>query len=676
MNYSLPSDETKIQEQITSQSFDENFTPTTVTGKLSTKVLDQLTEECFQQRHYMQEKSHLLFTLKQNYLKKLEIYKNQKHSNQSKRQDYYQSIVSLALKDTELKYQRQYLLNQEIDWNNIFTEQLSNINDTRQTLQDILLNYRQLRQQISQFQHLFQFTTEDTRIHTLNSIVFCNYSKSIIDNEIRKNYLLNKLFQQKKEMMSSYFFYQEQLGKMKEQLKDYQINKINIFRRYERIYVGKSKELLEQQQLLATSGYQYQYFGLNTNESSQSSDNEDNNTSNHINSFSGIHSLHHHHHPNAPSRPNHSRPSIKRKSIKSNRKSTIDANNPAVPYVPYGPPTTSAPNFSNPFAIDNYGSQLNLLPPEEQQKIQAQQQHQQQQQQQHEEQQKDLSTSLMYQLMNSLDEEDEDEENNMVYNKDSLEHRVAKKILIMDMPELLAMNNNNNGKGIGGSNIGINAMSDDSLGVGEIHLPALKNDSKPTKGKGRSTKKGGKGEESNPPVANADNAAGVGVGRNRRLSIVQHGDFIQFVDRFNKSRYQNMSIIENGDDTNSNPNKSNNSSSNNNKKNSTLIDKKNFNDSMDRGFVTEKSSVLSFPEYPSNKKKKKKATKKDQANPIIIYDPQAFAESCSGDYIRPNTILEVNKGIGEREERLITLVDNCCVAKGKVKQLTAIKEVS
>lgn len=58
------------------------------------------------------------------------------------------------------------------------------------------------------------------------------------------------------------------------------------------------------------------------------------------------------------------------------------------------------------------------------------------------------------------------------------------------------------------------------------------------------------------------------------------------------------------------------------------------------------------------------------------YHPDEFWEACSGDYIRPHAILDTNRGIGEREEHLCNIAYLCSHAKGKLKQLTAIRDVS
>ncbi len=45
------------------------------------------------------------------------------------------------------------------------------------------------------------------------------------------------------------------------------------------------------------------------------------------------------------------------------------------------------------------------------------------------------------------------------------------------------------------------------------------------------------------------------------------------------------------------------------------------------------------------------------------YDRDKYLAVCSGEYLRPHTILDINKGLGEREERLITLVQTYIAAR-------------
>jgi hypothetical protein len=237
----------------------------------------QLTEEFLNSRNYFYDKSQLLFSLQQNYLKKLEDFKILYRQNKDSHRNYYDSLTSLALKDANLRYSRQILLDHEISWNNIFTEKLHDIQRHRNTLVSELQHYQKLRfHDVALLQSSFSSSTEGIRINTLNSITFCNYSKSIIENEIRKNYLINKLFQQKKEMMKTYSFYCKQVDKQKNELKEFQINKINILRRYERILLGKAKEYHAQQKILAmnlgvdvTSTYGKILLGVNENKTKE-----------------------------------------------------------------------------------------------------------------------------------------------------------------------------------------------------------------------------------------------------------------------------------------------------------------------------------------------------------------------------------------------------------------------
>lgn len=578
-----------------------------------------LSEQYLNTRNYFFEKSQILFSLKQNYQRKLEKFKIIKECNKENHRDYYIQVTQLALKDAELRYQRQILLNSEIAWNNQFLEKLSEIHDYRQELMHKLSVYRSNRVGITTLQQRISKITEANRISALNSIVFMNYSKNIVENEMRKSYLINKLYQQRKEMLILSPFYQKLLMDKKKELKDFQINKINIFRRFERILLGKSKEFLEQQQQLSLSAFNFMYSAADEYEEDDEGDGGNNNNNNNTSSSSAAaaaaagNGLA----PTAPvggKRTSLAHGSGNPRTSMMSRKTQL----PLIP-VPYGPSPQGDPSD-----------------PLHQQNLQEQQ---------------DMS-SLMYQMMNNTFElgDDDEERNNLT---DTLEHRVAQRILVVELPELFpqlqssldaakAMMEN-------GGGLAMNGSEDDAEG-------------------------GGSGAGGGGGGGNAGNIAALDKNkRNRRLSIVQHGDFVQFVDRFNKTR----------------PNNNNNTSATPEKGGGSKAGKRISSKGSQNGGggvggggslasgVQEKSSVLSFPDYPANKKKKKKTTTAatSSSNPVVIYDPQDFVESCSGDFLRPNTLIDINKGIGDREERLLKLVDNCCIAKGKVRQLTTIKEV-
>jgi hypothetical protein len=284
-----------------------------------------------------------------------------------------------------------------------------------------------------------------------------------------------------------------------------------------------------------------------------------------------------------------------------------------------------------------------------------------------------MASSLLHQLMQSYDDDDDDEDMIEGVDKDdhrhhhlknSLENKIAKKILIMNMPELLGGGSLTSIQGGGGK------LEDDE---GLHHrFPQVG---------------GAKGEKGKKNKAGTDTKEKENT-RGRRYSIVQHNDFIQFVDRFNQSRPNNSGNNNSSSTAASyHPVPPSSSHPSSGKTTSNLKEKRTHKMttgvngggsviSASGSLVQEKSSVLSFPDYPSKKRKLANAKKSNKSAPIVIYDPASFADACSGDFLIPNTVADYNKGISEREERLVSLVNQCCVAKGKVKQLSTIKEVS
>jgi hypothetical protein len=585
---------------------------------------ESLSEIYLKSRNYFYEKSQLLFSLKQNYMKRLETFKVQKDKNKENYKDYVNDVTDLALKDAELRFQRQVLLNNEIQWNNHFVGQLAEIERKRIVLQDHLDLYRTNRMQITSLQQKIHTITEQNRMNTLNSIVFMNYSKSILENEMRKSYLANRLFQQRKEMLKLSKFYNSLLTQKRKDLRSFQINKINVFRRYERILLGKGKEYIEHQQQMALNN-SFDFLSLSGGFGSEAElgsgdPNDPDNCrldgglggSSDSQSINSAGSKNNNNNNNNQKRgsvaPNNNKNGVTRRSLLKTSFSLPTA---------YG-------------AQPGSGDQNN-------------------------------SNSLMYQMMNtSLDDEDEDDDKHI---NDTLEGRVANKILVVDLPDLFPQlqnntsatnNNTNNNNTMSSNNNNINNNSGNPLAGGssqtdEDHeqggLPGLHHHN----------------NHRNKKELTPLNS------RNRRRSIVQEGDFIQFVDRSNKSR----------------PANNNNTEKEKEKSGTRKGSPSRSSVGAGGSIVQEKSSILSFPDYPTINKHKKKKKKTNPSNPnsggtgntVVIYDPQEFVESCSGDYLPGSVLLELNnKGIGEKEEKLVKLVENCCQAKGKVRQLTAIKD--
>lgn len=154
--------------------------------------------------------------------------------------------------------------------------------------------------------------------------------------------------------------------------------------------------------------------------------------------------------------------------------------------------------------------------------------------------------------------------------------------------------------------------------------------------------------------------------RGRKASILQNGDSIQFIDKDRENKTSHTT-----------PNQS---------KPSTGLSSA-AHTGAHHGNFQERSSVLSFPDsshnmylnktVPTTKKPSKSPKKPKQQDPFegnVIYDPDAFSQVCSSDYLRPNTLLDLYRKVQDRDERLVNLADQCCVAKGKVKQLTFIRD--
>jgi hypothetical protein len=594
---------------------------------------ESLSEIYLKSRNYFYEKSQLLFSLKQNYMKRLETFKVQKDKNKENYKDYVNDVTELALKDAELRFQRQVLLNNEIQWNNHFVGQLAEIERKRIVLQDHLDLYRTNRMQITSLQQKIHTITEQNRMNTLNSIVFMNYSKSILENEMRKSYLANRLFQQRKEMLKLSKFYNSLLTQKRKELRSFQINKINVFRRYERILLGKGKEYIEhQQQMALNNSFDFLSlsggFGSEAELGSGDPNDPDNcrmdsglggsSDSQSINTSVGSRNNNNNNNNNQKRgsvAPNNNKNGVTRRSLLKTSFSLPSAYGPAG-----GQPGGSGGDQNN-------------------------------------------SNSLMYQMMNtSLDDEDEDDDKHI---NDTLEGRVANKILVVDLPDLFPQLQNNT-SGTINNNTNTNIHNNNNIN---------NNNGNPLAGGSSQTdddhEPGGLPGLHHHHHSNHRNKKELTPlnSRNRRRSIVQEGDFIQFVDRSNKTSR---------------------STNNNNEKEKEKSGTRKGSPSRSSvgaggSIVQEKSSILSFPDYPTmNKNNKKKKKKTNPSNPnsggtggntVVIYDPQEFVESCSGDYLPGSVLLELNnKGIGEKEEKLVKLVENCCQAKGKVRQLIAIKD--
>ena len=67
---------------------------------------------------------------------------------------------------------------------------------------------------------------------------------------------------------------------------------------------------------------------------------------------------------------------------------------------------------------------------------------------------------------------------------------------------------------------------------------------------------------------------------------------------------------------------------------------------------------------------------KENAKDHAVFDRARFLSLCGADTVHSHTLLDVDRGIGDKEQRLIDLVVALAQAKGEVARLSSVKEVS
>lgn len=200
----------------------------------------------FTEKSQFTEASNQLFVLQQEFHKQVENIKKQKTLISNYRTDYIDKMTLYALRDSELRYQKEQLLYAEESWQEIMEEQQRLIGLKRQELENALLRYRYVRQRISNFQERLTAQTEERRMNTLNSIAFVHYAKTLLEQEIRK-VPEKKLLPSKKSIQRTKLDYQRRMEIAKKELHSFYADKILEFRRHERILLGRTKDLTDLQ---------------------------------------------------------------------------------------------------------------------------------------------------------------------------------------------------------------------------------------------------------------------------------------------------------------------------------------------------------------------------------------------------------------------------------------------
>lgn len=206
--------------------------------------INDFQKKFFEARNVYNEQSQKLFVIQQEFLKKLEDYKTLQQEIDQKKQNYIDQMTKVALKQAELAFKKQILLQEETKFSEITDIKLQTILEARKKLEKALIDYREVRKQISIFQKNVGKRTELQRIDCLNSIAFCNYAKSILEEELRK--ISSKtITPPKKELAKIISMLSKKVEKAREEFKTFHTEKITEFRRNERIILGRSRELVE-----------------------------------------------------------------------------------------------------------------------------------------------------------------------------------------------------------------------------------------------------------------------------------------------------------------------------------------------------------------------------------------------------------------------------------------------
>ncbi len=222
-----------------------------------------IVQALFEERKFLADESKKLFQIHQEFQKRLQDSKELRNRNIQRRKDYVDKMVVYALRDSELRYQKEQLLRAEETWSGILEEDKMNVEQCRQELESLLKQYRNTRKNIASFQERSsKLTEEGSRIATLNSVAFYHYAKSVIECELKKIPNNNsqpvsegnrpksgkrglEALPNRRILAKHQSEFTDKLDLVRKQLYKFYQEKILDFRRQERILLGRSREMSE-----------------------------------------------------------------------------------------------------------------------------------------------------------------------------------------------------------------------------------------------------------------------------------------------------------------------------------------------------------------------------------------------------------------------------------------------
>jgi hypothetical protein len=560
--------------------------------------MEEYAKQYFDARNEFHGYSKALFKTQQDYLKKLQDLKEYKLQVKEQKNEYINNMTQLALRAANITYMKEKYDQEEQYWERQIHHQEGVVQEKREILDKTLKEYREIRNNIASYQTRVTEQIDKGRSNALNTISFVNYTKSLIEKEMKNtssiNYSLSSTTNGQTYLMNKKMLLKLQrsmygrLSKIRQHTKEFYLHKISEFRQQERIYFGRTRELIEQ-------------------------------------------TLDH---------------------------ATHAANNPTA--------LLSAPN---PGAAALLAHQQQFL------------------------------------------NEDDDEYSPAARQQDHfLENWIVNKICAKDMD---GEERNEDGKmGEEGMNGGFDEFDDEDFPNNSLSM--MSSTDEPTgssRGHRRSIHSAGNSQHGGNGTAGS-----AGSGRIKRHSLVQQGEMLQFLDRI-KSRTPSSTTGTNtgsmgtqggGHKVHITPMGSIATASQGPQR--VLLAAPNM-DMQPRIFTTSmqgnnfsvhingstyatnnaghgtssrpgthSTTATNATGHPStatghhNHHPPTNNNSKAEEEQNIIYDPNEFLPACSADILRPYCIMEMQKGIHDREERMSKLALLTAKAKGKVKQLTCIKE--
>lgn len=88
-----------------------------------------------------------------------------------------------------------------------------------------------------------------------------------------------------------------------------------------------------------------------------------------------------------------------------------------------------------------------------------------------------------------------------------------------------------------------------------------------------------------------------------------------------------------------------------------------------------KTANMSSHATSKQKKKHKRRKSTDGEGDNVVFDPNRYIPACSVDFVKPHTLLDLTSPtIADREEKLLTLANLSCEARGRVTQMTFLRD--